>query len=185
MKFYSIAIVAAIFLSSCLKESIPEAMMNKKNGPKVKATFNCKVNGDPVILLLEDARDQSTANYSLACTKEVGHYSLYARTSSGGKMLYFVTDSLAVGNYRTSTANVWQMWIMDHAFNGFSYSHFIHASGDYLDINITSHANGYISGNFSGRLTPLIDGGTNPYIFGPSSSTIVTEGSFSNVPVFY
>lgn len=34
-------------------------------------------------------------------------------------------------------------------------------------------------------VTPMVDGGTIPYIFGTPGSIVVTEGSFKNVPVIY
>lgn len=186
MKLYAAAALIALFtLTGCLKESIHEAMLNTKNGPKVKATFSYKVNGEPVNVEVADARDQSPSSYQLICMKESDHYYLYARTNSGYTTLYFKTDTLATGNYRNTTATVGEIEVLDHVSNNQYFAQFIHAPGDYTDVNITSHANGFVSGNFTCVLTPLLDGGGSIYIFGPSGSTVVTAGTFTNIPVFY
>ncbi len=181
MKSCIIALTMAIFLSSCLKESIPEAMLNKKNRTRVTATFSYKINGNPVSLTVEDVDNQVTVPYyMLGCTKNSGNYMLSASVNTGSTMLYFRTDSLAPGNYKNTTATIGENWVLDYL----NRAEFLHAPTDSMSINITSHINGHINGNFSGVLTPLLDGNI-PYTFGTSSSVSITEGAFSNVPVYY
>lgn len=181
MRSFTIAVTIVLFLSSCLKESIPEAMLNKKNGPKVTATFSCKVNGAPATLTVEDVANQGSVPYrTISCTKQTGTYDLFAMLDTGPIDLYFFTDTLTLGNYRYTTADVGQQHVI--YFSG--QSEFLQAPADYISINVTSYNNGYISGNFSALLTPMVDGNP-PYKFGTPSSISVTEGSFNNVPVFY
>jgi hypothetical protein len=182
MKYCIAALTLAILLSSCLKESIPEAMLKKQHGTAVPARFSYKLNGNPVTLTIDDVRNQITVPYApLGCTKVPGRYEMFAMTEAGGFSLFFFTDSLAVGAYNYTTGDVGEMYVLDY----FNQSEFLHAATDRVNINITSHSNGYINGTFTALLTPLVDGGTNPYIFGTASSINVTEGSFTNVPVFY
>lgn len=182
MKSYIISVTIAVFLSSCLKESIPEAMLNKKNGPKVTATFSYKLNGTPVSLTVDDVRNQNTVPYyTIGCSKIPGRYEMFAMLEAGGISLSFFTDTLSVKNYNYTVADVGEKDVLDY----FNQTEFLHAATDRISINITSHNNEYVSGNFSAVLTPMVNGGTIPYIFGTPSSIVVTEGSFKNVPVFY
>jgi hypothetical protein len=182
MKLYALAASLVILLSSCLKESIPDAMLNKKNGPKVTATFSYKLNGNAVSRTIEDVRNQSLVPYpTMGCSKQAGRYDLLALLDPGVVSIYLFTDTLAVGNYTYTTADVGELDILDY----FNQTEFLHAPTDRISVNVSSHANGYISGTFSAVLTPMVDGSTTPYIFGTPSSILVTEGSFKNIPVFY
>lgn len=182
MKYTALLLTLSIFLSSCLKESIPGAMLKKQHGTAVPASFSYKLNGNPVNLTIDDVRNQITVPFApLSCTKVPGRYEMFAMTEAGGFSLFFFTDSLVVGSYNYTTGDVGEMYVLDY----FNQTEFLHAPTDRVSINVTSKANGYISGNFSAVLTPMVDGSTNPYIFGTPSSINVTEGKFSNVPLFY
>lgn len=180
MKFNLTACAMVIFLSSCLKQSIPDALLQQNSGgnSNVTATLSYEVNGNAVNLSVNDAANQDPNSYSLGCTKSLGEYFLDGLTNTGEFTFHFITDSLAVGNYKYTSIYGPQYFLSyngsaDYVYNGY----------DSLSFNITSYKNGLISGNFSGLLTPLIDPNNNTY--GTTSSVIITNGSFKNVPIFY
>lgn len=182
MKLYITAAVAAILFSSCLKQSIPDAMLAAKNsggqGP-VTATLSYKVNGDAVNISVNDADNQDRNYYMLGCSKS-GNYALEALSSSGELAFVFYTDSLTTGNY-IYTGVYGDFFMLSH--NG--TNEYVHVPSDSMSFNITSYKDGHISGNFSGQLTPLITPSNINNIYGPSGSVLITNGSFQNVPVFY
>lgn len=104
MKSLAATITLALFLSSCLKESIPEAMANKKNGPKVPASFSFKVNGITKSYSVEDVRMQGSYPYNLSCTKTANSYDIFGKVEIGSAYFSIYTDSLSVGNYSYPTA---------------------------------------------------------------------------------
>lgn len=173
MKFYFILISMAFVLSSCLKQSIPDAMLGvsgKQN--KVEATLSYEINGIPVAITVDDA-DNQPANYRLYCQKTTAYY-VEAVSDYGEFTFDLFTDSLKVGSYSYPTLSG-GLFIADYPGPSFVYY-----PTDYMNINVTSYENGHISGNFSGRLTPKPND-----IWGNASSVSVTNGSFNNVPVFY
>jgi hypothetical protein len=183
MKFYLIATVVMIFLSSCLKESIPDAMLASKNSggqAKTTATLSYEINGNAVNISVDDADNQDLYYYKLGCKKNPGYYALQGLSNSGEITFSFYTDSLTVGNYKY-IGTYGDMFFTD--YNG--TNEYVHAPSDSMRFNITSYNNGYISGNFSGVLTPLIIPSTFNNIFGTPGSVLITNGSFENVPVFY
>jgi hypothetical protein len=180
MKFFSIAAVMAILLSSCLKESIPDAMLAAKDAGIIKATMSYKVNGEPVSISLKNAdqQDPNSYYYTLLCIKSGNSYGLAGRSATGELDFNFYTDSLTTGNYKYTGAYVALFAITYNETYGYVY-----ATTDSMSFNVTSYNDGLISGNFSGAVSPMTAGGTN--ILGTPSSIIVTDGSFQNVPVFY
>jgi hypothetical protein len=183
MKSYFVAAVIPILLSSCLKQSIPDAMLASKNSGgqgSPTATLSYKVNGNAVNISVANAESQDTNYYTLGCTKSTGGYSLDGLSSSGEIAFTFYTDSLAIGNY-IYTANYGDMYFVSYN----AQAEYVHGPTDSMSFNITSYKNGLISGNFSGQLTPLVTASTINNIFGVSGSTLITNGSFQNVPVFY
>lgn len=182
MRFYAIALLMAIFLSSCLKQSIPDAMLGSKSPGgqgKVTATLSYKINGNAVNISVNDADNQVTnPYYTLGCSKYAGYYSLSGISNSGETSFSFYTDSLAVGNYKY-LGTYGDMFFIDYN----NTAEYVHAPSDSMSFNITSYNNGHISGNFSGVLTPLLDPNNNTY--GAPGSVLITNGSFKNVPVFY
>lgn len=179
MRFYVIALAVAIVLSSCLKQSIPDAMLNsKKSGT---ATLSYKINGNAVNISVNDADNQNTyPYYTLGCTKDAGFYSLSGISDAGETSFLFYTDSLAVGNYKY-LGTYGDMFFIDY----YNIAEYVHAPSDSMSFNITSYNNGHISGNFSGVLTPLVTPGAFNNIYGDPGSVLITNGSFKNVPVFY
>ena len=183
MRFYVIALSMAIFLSSCLKQSIPDAMLGKNSGGqgKVTATLSYTINGNAVSISVNDADNQITnPYYTLGCSKYGGYYSLDGISNSGETAFSFYTDSLAVGNYKY-LGTYGDMFFIDY----YNTAEYAHAPSDSMSFNITSYNNGHISGNFSGVLTPLITASTVNNVFGDPGSVLITNGSFTNVPVFY
>jgi hypothetical protein len=182
MKLVIIATLTAILLSSCLKQSIPDAMLAAKNsGGKapVTATLSYEVNGNAVNISVDDADHQDRNYYTLGCSGS-GGYALQALSNSGELAFVFYTDSLTTGNYNY-TGIYGDMFIL--SFNG--TDEFVHVASDSMSFNIVSNKDGHISGNFSGQLTPMITAG-NPYnIYGDPGSVSITNGTFQNVPVFY
>lgn len=180
MRFYVRALLTMFFLSSCLKQSIPDAMLGVKNsgGPaKITATLSYKINGNVVNISVDDVDNQGGA-YTLGCRLNPGYYSLIGKSNSGEISFDFYTDSLAVGNYKF-LGTYGDMFFIDYN----NTNEYVHAPADSMCFNITSNNNGHISGNFSGALTPLLDPNNNTY--GDPGSVLITNGSFKNVPVFY
>lgn len=184
MRFYVIALLIAIFLSSCLKQSIPDAMLGSKNSGgqgTVTATLSYKINGNAVNISVNDADNQNTIPYyTLGCSKYAGYYNLDAISNSGETTFSFYTDTLTVGNYKY-LGTYGDMFFI--SYNG--ADEYVHGASDSLSFNITSYNNGHISGNFSGVLTPLIAAGNPDNTYGTPGSVLITNGSFENVPVFY
>lgn len=179
MKFYLITIIAAIFFSSCLKQSIPDAMLAAKNsgGPaKITATLSYEVNGNAVNITVNDADNQNPTSFTLGCSK-LDYYALTGLSSSGEFAFVFYTPNLTVGNYNFTGA-YGDFYML--SYNG--TNEYVHAHSDSLSLNITSYTNGHINGNFSGVLTPMLDANSNT--FGTPSSVSITNGTFKNVPVF-
>jgi hypothetical protein len=178
MKFYLIIATVCVLLTSCLKHSIADAMLDEKEGKKITATFSYQVNGTPISLSIPDA-DNPVANGNLTCKKSLV-YILGAVVDYGVFDFTFYTDSLKVGNYKYTRADLGETYMMRHGYN-----QYIYGPNDYMSFNITSYSNGHISGTFDGRLTPcLIESNVNN-TYGAPGSTLITNGSFNNVPVIY
>jgi hypothetical protein len=173
--------VTAVLFSSCLKQSIPDAMLAVQDPGgqgSATATLSYEINGNAVKISVIDADNQDSNSYTLGCTKSYGSYTLDGVASSGEITFSFYTDSLAVGNYKY-TSFYGPMYFL--TYNG--TPDYVYNASDSLSFNITSYKNGLIGGNFSGLLTPLIDPNNN--IYGAPGSVLITKGSFQNVPVFY
>lgn len=183
MKLFVITTVAAILFSSCLKQSIPDAMLAAKNYDRqrnsVTATLSYEVNGNAVNISVNDADNQDRNYYTLGCSKS-GNYTLQALSSSGELAFTFYTDSLTTGNYNYT--GIYGDFFM-LSYNG--EDEYVHVASDSVSFNITSYKAGHISGNFSGQLTPLVVASTINNTYGTPGSVLITNGSFQNVPVFY
>jgi hypothetical protein len=183
MKFYLVAAVIAILFSSCLKQSIADAMLASKNSGEqagTTATLSYEINGSAVNISVNDADNQNPYSYTLGCSKSAGHYNLDGLSNSGETTFSFYTDSLTVANYKY-TGIYGDMFFI--SYNG--TNEYVHAASDNMSFNITSYSNGHISGNFSGQLTPMITAGNPNNTYGTPGSVLITNGSFQNVPVFY
>lgn len=172
--------------SSCLKESIADAMMEKQNGnhPAV-ATITYEVNGNTVTNSISKPDSQSPTAYQLGCNKTYnlngtsGPYYFGNLGTTGELTFVFATDSLAIGHY--SMVGNYDYFIL--SYNGTNA--YLADPADSIAFNITSSGNGHISGNFLGRLSPLTSQDASGDHFGAPGSIVITKGSFTNVPVFY
>jgi hypothetical protein len=189
MRQLLVGCLVIIFLSSCLKQSIADAMIaneDAKNGSPSVATMTYAVNGHSVTTTVNHPDKQSPGYYQLACSKtfypgtNFPLYNLECVGTTGEMVLTFFTDSLAVGNYTISGGTFPELFVLDYNnTNGV-----VVYPGDNININITSYTKGHISGNFSGALTPMMSGyPANSY--GSPASILITKGSFKDVPIFY
>ena len=182
MKLYFIIAIIPILLSSCLKQSIPDAILaeeNSGNGSQanVTATLSFKINGNAVSISVPDALSQNPNLYTLGCTK-AGGYVLDGNSTWGEITYNFNTDSLTPGNYQWN-GSYGDMYFIDYN----NQAEYVHAATDVMIYTVTTYRNGLIGGTFSGQLSPLLDANSNT--FGTAGSVVVTDGVFQNVPVFY
>ena len=175
-----------ILLQSCLKQSIADAMMDDKEKAHGVATMTYEVNGNAVKNSVNDPRSQSPTGYQIGCSKYIYPgtnstvYSLDFLSTSGELSFIFYTDSLRLENY-LYPFSYGEMYFA--SYNG--TNQYVHDPADSLSFTITSYSKGQISGNFSGRLTPVIEEGEPNRVYGAGGSTLITKGSFKDVPVFY
>ena len=180
MKIYLIIAATTILFSSCLKESIADAMLAAEDdGKGGTATLSYELNQNPVKISVANA-NQDALFFRLGCRKSPGLYVLSGLSGSGETTFLFYTDSLTTMEY-TYRGSYGEMFFI--SYDGIN--EFAQAPTDYLSFTVTSYDKGYISGTFLGQLTPLITARNPNNIFGTPSSTKITKGSFKNVPVFY
>ena len=180
MKFYFIIFSITIILSSCYKQSIPDAMLNKSGGENEKtATLSYEINGQLVTISVKNADQQVPGFRTLYCEKSVG-YILSGTSNDGDFVFTFFTDSLEAGNYQY-TSNYGPRYVT--TFEG--RPQYVYGATDNMNFNITSYKDGHISGNFSGQLTPVIMAGNPDNVYGATGSVLIKNGSFNNVPIFY
>jgi hypothetical protein len=187
MKQIIILFLAAVMLSSCLKQSIADAMlasMNVSNSGNF-AVMSYDVNNNPVTITAINNYDGQmlTTDSFVRCTKTADYYgnpvdyNIQALSTSGNRFDFDIyTDSLTVGNYSFDSLLIGIPYDV-LVYNNITSA--IYSSTDTLSINITSYSKGYINGNFTARLTPDLG------IWGTPGSTVITNGSFKNVQVFY
>lgn len=181
MKFYLIIIAITIFLSSCLKRSIPDAMLGISKQKKITATLSYEINGNLVTISVDDADHQDTNYYRLACIKSNSYYYLDAIGDPYGEFTFnFYTDSLKAGSYNYPSG-----WGPTYVTTFQGNPQYVVYPTDDLSFNVTTYKNGHISGNFSGHITPAIIPGYPYNVYGNPGSVSITNGSFNNVPVFY
>jgi len=177
MKFYLIITAITVLLSSCLKQSIPDAMLDssgKQN--KITATMSYEINGNLVTITVDDADNQGPGIHTLECSKTNGNGYIFDAIGSSGEFIFtFFTDSLMVGRY--DYPSTWgPMYVTD--FQGAPL--FVYNPTDIMSFDVTAYKDGHISGNFSGKLTPKPND-----IYGVPSSVSIKNGSFNNVPIVY
>jgi hypothetical protein len=184
MKSYLVLIVTSVFFASCLKQSIPDAMLaaRRESTGGGTATLSYEVKGVPVQISVPDAANQPPGYRTLSCIKDAGsgYYALSGVSSIGEIAFLFYTDTLILGDYTYNGSYGEQFFTSYNNENQYTV-----VATDYLTFSITSYENSRISGNFSGQLTPMISDGNGGFEYGPYSSTKITKGVFKNVPVFY
>jgi len=176
MKNFLIIAAVSLLFSSCLKQSIADAMLNKSGKQsKVTATLNYEINGKKETVIVEDADNQIMGSRRLYCEKS-GGYVLSAIVSSFDFIFTFHTDTLKVGNYKY-TSNYGPMYVTTFQ----RYPNYVVSPTDHMSFTVTSHIDGHISGTFSGQLTPAI----SQNMYGTPGSVLIKNGTFTNVPVYY
>jgi len=174
-KFYLIITAITVLLSSCLKQSIPDAMLGiSGKQTKITATMRYEINGTLVSISVDDADHQGPGVHTLECIKSNG-YVLSAIGSSGELVFTFLTDSLKVGSYNYPSA-----WGATYVTDFQGSPQYIYSPTDNMNFDVTLYKDGHINGNFSGQLTPMRDN-----IYGASSSVSITNGTFTNIPIVY
>lgn len=190
MRHLFISSLSILLLSSCLKQSIADAMIASQNsatrGGASVATMTYAINGNTVSASINNPDSQSPTAYQLGCSKTLYPgtnstiYSLDLLSTTGELTFTFFTDSLKVGNYNY-TSIYGDMFVV--SYNG--ANEYVHAPADSISFNITSYTKGHISGNFSGKLTPMATAGYPTNTYGAPGSVLITKGAFKDIPVFY
>ena len=179
MKTLSVLLLSIIILASCKKESEASSSRGK---------LSYKLNGE--LITYEEKGDRSPS-LRLAKLNPINFgepaYELVANNSLEDNLqLLLYTDSLKTINYRYDSTDVQSHALIidvSHDSPELLAGRVVFV-GDFLNVTITSYANGKISGNFSARLSPY-SRFSNSYNYQDKGSVIVTEGQFSNVKVFY
>lgn len=180
MRFYLLLASITIFLSSCLKQSIADAMLNPSGKQATAATMSYEINGTPVKIIGRLTGNPGANYYTLECEK-AGGYVLSGVLDSGFDIVFtFFTDSLKIGNYKY-TSNYGPMYVT--TFEG--RPQYVYGPTDNMSFTVTSYKEGHISGNFSGQLTPSISQGYPNNVYGSLGSVSIKNGIFTNVPVIY
>lgn len=185
MKQIFLYFFAVIILSSCLKESIADAMLASQNSANnaTTASLSFEFNGNLIQQSVNTAH-QSTQSYKLACFRTpyiniVYEYNFDFLTPAGELTNSLFTDSLKTRNY----LNYGPQELF--AFSYYNKNYFVRYATDSLNFNITSYNNGLVSGNFSGRLSQLVSQTAGTNFYGAPGSGIITKGTFQNIPVYY
>lgn len=180
MKFYLIIAAAAILFSSCLKQSIPDAMLNNSSKKSTPATMSYEINGKLVAVSVPDADNQLPDYRRLECVKSNG-YVFSAIISYGDFIFTFYTDSLKEEAYKYSRYFGPIAYVT--TFEG--RPQYVYGPTDHMTFAVTSYKSGHISGTFSGQLTPALEQAYPDNIYGIPGSVVIKNGSFTNIPVIY
>lgn len=176
VKFYTLLFALAVLASSCFKQSIADAMLQKTEGPT--ATIQYEINGKRLSLSVKGSENQPPL-YKLSCQK-AGGYVLSGMVGEIDFVYTFYTDSLKAGNYEY-TINYGPSYVT--TFEG--RPQYVYGPTDHMRFTVTSYKEGRISGTFSGQLTPAVRVGTVGNVYGTPGSVVIKNGTFSNVPVIY
>lgn len=180
MKIFLSFLFLIFTLSSCLKQTIAEAMQNSEsnNVGDSDASISYRVNGTEVKTTLNQVQNNTTGYRRLYCQKDPAGYTLSFVSLTGELIFSFYTNTLQNKNYVYRGSNGTKFFLDYNNTN--SYTRY---PTDSMSFNITTIDNGHINGNFSGKLTPSIVGGA-PDTYGASGSILITNGTFKNIPVF-
>lgn len=179
IKHYFIVAALSCLFASCLKQSIPDAMLNKPGKNNQTATMSYEINGKLVSVSVKDSDNGIGGFRTLECVK-AGGYILSAVIGSGDFEFTFYTDSLIVGNYQY-LSRFGPSYVT--TFEG--RPQYVYGPSDNMSFTVTSYKDGRISGNFTGQLTPAISSGYPNNVYGTPGSVVIRNGSFSNIPVIY
>lgn len=174
-------LIAALgwLFSSCLKQSIADAMLNKSGEQNQTATLSYEINGKPVSVSVKDSENGIGGFRTLECVK-AGGYVLSAIIPSGDFVFTFYTDSLKTQNYQY-LSSFGPSYVT--TFEG--RPQYVYGPSDKISFTVTSYKDGRISGTFTGQLTPSISQSTSGNVYGTPGSVVIRNGSFTNIPVIY
>jgi hypothetical protein len=182
MKQLFLFLIIVIVGTSCLKESIADAMLHSQSSGTDVASLSFEVNGKLIQQSVYTVH-QSDQNYQLACfrTAYTGgiNYDFDFLTPLGEFTNAINTDSLKPGQY-INQGFAGGLFVFDDQ----NRNYFLTFSTDTVSFTITSNKNGFISGNFNARLTELVSQSGNTNSYGTPGSCVITKGTFSNIPVY-
>ena len=180
MKYLFFGIAVIFFLFSCSQSTDPSPTQQ----PSLYGKISYKVNGQ---LVTFDNANIINGEYCIFAKQLSGSlpYTRYLFNGQKGlnELLVFPikTDSLSVRNYYIDSANIPPADIIYTSHNGQTSDLFF--STDFFSINITSHSNGKISGNFTGKMTPFSI--STPINYDLRGTVQITEGIIDNVKCTY
>jgi len=175
------AIVLALvaFFSSCSKggTSAPPPPP-----PVIDTIAQYKLNGNLVVITNKDSTSGKIAVFHKYVNGSWFHLTEYTFNADvdDNNFLDFdiVTDSLTTTNYYRDINSGNDKNPGGCANNGIPC--YVSSGGDYVNINITSYSNGWVSGNFTAKLTPF-----QQNVPSQPGSIMITEGQFKNVKCIY
>lgn len=172
-------IFAVTIFSSCSKNS-------NTTSPSIdEGSFQYKMNGNLVVI---NNGNISSGEYALFFKQLKGSilrntvYTLNAQKGVNNIFAFSIqSDSLSTQNYTydSTYANTSSI-ITTMTYNG--QQSILYYKGDNLSINITGYLNGFISGNFTAKFTPLLNSNID---YSKRGTTLITEGQFKNVKCTY
>ena len=181
-QFLSISF-AAIFFASCTRDP-----NTGNNTPTIAdGTLQYKVNGNLVTIKnISIADAEYTVFFKQLQGTAIPHTRYMFNGQKGANNIWVFgiqTDSLTLGNYTYDSTYLYPSHILTTmTYNGQQSALFYR--GDVMSINITSYSNGFISGNFTAKFTPLGSLGTVP-AYSTRGTTLITEGEFKNIKCIY
>ncbi len=183
---FALALIALVLFTSCGKG----ASSNNPEPSISDGTIQYKVNGALVTSHDQGINSNKQVNFvkqNEGLFASLMVYMLRAKSSNDSLELRIYTDSLTTKNYLYDavTTNSLGYYPLSLSHNGQVST--VIFEGDYLNITITSYANGFISGKFDGKLTPYRTGSTSGAVAFPDEqgTVVITEGQFKNIPCFY
>jgi hypothetical protein len=180
---YSLFLIISVVLLSCSRDP-----NSTNSNPSIEdGTFQYKVNGNLVTIKNISIAD---AEYTIFFKQLSGTAIPHSRYMFNGQngvnnvwVFGIISDSLTVGNYILDTTAITGGLITTMTYNGAQSA--IYYSGDKMEINITHYSDGYISGNFTAKMTPFIIDNNGLVDYSKRGTTLITEGEFKNVKCIY
>jgi len=168
--------------------SCTKSTNSTSSSPSIEdGTFQYKVNGNLVTIKNISFADGEYTMFSkqvLGTVISKTGYMFHAEKGVNNAWGFgIVSDSLTIGNYTYDTTYLAASTIATTMIYNGAQSAIFYA-GDYISINITSYSGGFISGNFTAKLTPLPGGGASPD-YSKKGTTVITEGQFKNIKCIY
>ncbi len=174
MLFFAITI-----FSSCSKNS-------NTTSPSIdEGSFQYKVNGNLVTINNGNISSEYAVFFKILRGNLIQNTSYMFNGQKGSNNVFVFgiqSDSLSIRTYTydstyASSSNI----LTTMTYNG--QQSLLFYNGDNLSINITSYLNGFISGNFTAKFTPITN---SPNIdYSKRGTTLITEGQFRNIKCTY